>query len=336
MNIGFASPWFLLLLLLVPVLLGLPHWQRMRDRSRPVGLRYADTRLAAGGPRPWKMRIQPLLLAIRLLGIVLVIVALARPQSSEAQETIEGEGVDIALALDISGSMGTLDFGAQNRLQAATQVIDDFVRERPYDRVGLVVFAQKAFLQSPPTLDHRILVRQLRQIDLATEIGIDDGTAIGMGLATAANMFRDSDAESKVIILLTDGVNNSGEIDPLTAAEAARALGIRVYTVGAGSTGLALSRARGLPGDRGLYRENELDEDTLREIAELTGGRYFRAKDVNGLRQTYSEINSLEKSQVEVQTFIRYEELAARVAFPALLLLLFEAVLRNTWLRVMP
>ena len=336
MNIGFASPWVLLLLLLVPLLLGLPRWQRMRDRSRPVGLRYADTRLAAGGPRPWKVRIQPLLLAIRLLGIVLVVVALARPQSSEAQETIEGEGVDIALALDISGSMGALDFGAQNRLQAATQVINDFVRERPYDRVGLVVFAHKAFLQSPPTLDHGILVRQIRQIGLATEIGIDDGTAIGMGLATAANMFRDSDAESKVIILLTDGVNNSGEIDPLTAAEAARALGIRVYTVGAGSTGLGSLRARGLLSDSILYRESELDEDTLREIADLTGGRYFRAKDVNGLRQTYSEINSLEKSQVEVQTFIRYEELAARVAFPALLLLLFEAVLRNTWLRVVP
>jgi Ca-activated chloride channel family protein len=273
---------------------------------------------------------------MRLLGIVLVIVALARPQSSEAQETIEGEGVDIVLALDISGSMGALDFGAQNRLEAATQVIDDFVRERPYDRIGLVVFAHNAFLQSPPTLDHRILARQLREVGLATEIGIDDGTAIGLGLATAANMFRDSDVESKVIILLTDGVNNAGEIDPLTAAEAARALGIKVYTVGAGSTGLAPVRGRGLLGDRFVYRESALDEDTLREIAAVTSGRYFRAKDVNGLRQTYSEISNLEKSQVEVQTFIRHEELVARVAFPAMLVLLLEAVLRNTWLRVMP
>ena len=336
MNIGFASPWFLMLLVLVPVLLALPHWHRTRDRSGPAGLRYSDTRLTMGGPRPWKVTIRPLLLAMRLLGIVLVIVALARPQSSEAQETIEGEGVDIVLALDISGSMGALDFGAQNRLQAATQVIDDFVGERPYDRIGLVVFAHNAFLQSPPTLDHGILVRQLKEVGLATEIGIDDGTAIGLGLATAANMFRDSDVESKVIILLTDGVNNAGEIDPLTAAEAARALGIKVYTVGAGSTGLAPVRARGLLGDRFVYRESALDEDTLREIAAVTGGRYFRAKDVNGLRQTYSEISSLEKSQVEVQTFIRHEELVARVAFPAMLLLLLEAVLRNTWLRVMP
>ncbi len=336
MSIGFASPWFLMLLLVVPALLVLPHWHGTRNRSQPTGLRYADTGLTRTGSRPWRVTIRPLLLAMRLLGIVLVIVALARPQSSEAQETIEGEGVDIVLALDISGSMGALDFGAQNRLEAATQVIDDFVRERPYDRIGLVVFAHNAFLQSPPTLDHRILARQLREVGLATEIGIDDGTAIGLGLATAANMFRDSDVESKVIILLTDGVNNAGEIDSLTAAEAARALGIKVYTVGAGSTGLAPVRGRGLLGDRFVYRESALDEDTLREIAAVTSGRYFRAKDVNGLRQTYSEISNLEKSQVEVQTFIRHEELVARVAFPAMLVLLLEAVLRNTWLRVMP
>ena len=334
MNFQFATPWVLVLLLAVPVLALLPVWAKMT--FRPAGLVYADTSLAASRSSSLRLKAKPTLLVIRLLAISLLIAGVARPQTVEGREIVRGEGVDITLALDISGSMASLDFEPDNRLEAAKQVIADFIDERRYDRVGLVVFAREAFAQSPPTVDHRALGALLEDVKLVTDLGIEDGTAIGLGLATAANMLRDSDAKSKLIILLTDGANNSGEIDPQTAAIAIEALGIKVYTVGAGRPGLVPVPQRGPFGERVVQRESDLDEATLQRIADTTGGRYFRAADTDGLRRVYDEIDSLEKSKVEVRVYDRYEELAAWLVIPALALLVLELMLRNTVLRTLP
>jgi Ca-activated chloride channel family protein len=213
-------------------------------------------------------------------------------------------------------------------------VIGDFVAERQYDKLGLVVFASEAFNQSPLTLDHNMLTRSLDQVELATDLGIEDGTAIGLGLANAANMLANSDAESKVVILLTDGVNNSGQIDPLSAAEAANALGIKVYTIGAARPGQVPVPVQG--SSQVVYQESVLDEETLMQVADITGGMYFRAEDTSGLREIYDEINTMEKSMVEIQVFNQYTELAAIFLIPAVLIFLVEILLRNTIFRTNP
>jgi Ca-activated chloride channel family protein len=331
----FASPWLLAFLLIVPALPALRLWRSRQ--TRPAGLRHAATSFTRDLPASWRVTWRPLPFALRLLVITLTILVLARPQIGHAREIIKGEGVQIALALDISGSMASLDFQPDNRLTAAKQVIGDFIEARPYDNIGLVVFASEAFNQTPLTLDHRLLQRSLDQTELATDLGLDDGTAIGLGLANAANMLASSDAPSKVAILLTDGVNNAGQIDPLTAAEAAKALGIKVYTIGA-------AKPRQVPvpvpsffgGTHIAYQESQIDEATLQEVADRTGGKYFRAEDTAGLQQIYDEINGLEKSQVEVQVFNQYQELAIWLLLPALFFLLIEAVLRKTLFRTIP
>ena len=331
----FESPWLLSLLLLLPVLAAWPVLARRW--SRPAGLRYADVRLASHASRSWRITLRPALQGLRILALALIILAVARPQTGQAREIVKGEGVDIALALDISGSMASLDFEPDNRLEAAKRVIGDFVQKRPYDQIGLVVFASNAFSQSPPTTDHNVLLRLLDRTELATDLGIDDGTAIGMGLANAGNMLKDSDARSKVIILLTDGVNNAGEIDPLTAAQAAGALGIRVYTIGMGRPGQVPVPVVDLFGrEQIVYQESELDEATLQQIAETTGGQYFRAEGTKGLKQIYEEIDNLEKSLVEVERFTRYQELMAWLLIPALGLLVTEMALRKTVFRKLP
>jgi Ca-activated chloride channel family protein len=314
----FAHPLFLLLLLIIPLLV---WWS---GRVQPAGLRYADVGLVKTAVSSWRTQGQSLLPLLRWLGLALLIVALARPQQVNTTEIVQGEGVDIVLVLDISSSMGSLDFFPQNRLEAAKQVIGDFVLERPYDRLGLVVFAAEAFVQSPPTVDHAVLDRLLRFVELAPALGLEDGTAIGTGLALGANMLKDSAAESKVVILLTDGVNNAGQIAPITAAEAARALGIKVYTIGAG-------RPDPLLGDETL-----LDEETLRRIADTTGGLYFRARDAEGLQQIYAEINELEKTEIDIQVFTNFEELMGRWLLFGLAVLLIEFFLRQTMLRRIP
>jgi Ca-activated chloride channel family protein len=331
----FESPWFLSLLFLLPVLAAWPL--QTRRWSRPSGLRYADVKLVATSDRSWRVALRPLLNGVRIVALALIILAVARPQTGQAREIVKGEGVDIALALDISGSMASLDFEPQDRLEAAKRVISDFVQKRPYDQIGLVVFASNAFSQSPTTTDHNVLLRLLDRTELATDLGIDDGTAIGMGLANAGNMLKDSDAKSRVIILLTDGVNNAGEIDPLTAAEAAKALGIRVYTIGMGRPGQVPVPVVDLFGrERIVYQESALDEATLQEIASITDGQYYRAEDTAGLRQIYDEIDSLEKSQVEVERFTRYQELMGWLLIPALGLVVSEMVLRKTVFRKLP
>ncbi len=334
MTFRFASPWLLLLLGIV----FLPAaWPKLFKRqARPATLRYADTSLVVGATRSWRIFARKLLSPVRWLAMALIVVAVARPQAGQTQQIIKGEGVDIALALDISGSMASLDFEPQNRLAAAKQVIAEFVAERPYDRIGLVVFARNAFNQSPPTVDHAVLLRLLDEVKLSTELGLKDGTAIGLGLANAANMLKDSTAKSKVIILLTDGVNNAGQIDPLTAAEVAKTLGIKIYTIGAAKPGQVPVPQPGFFGPTIVYRESELDEDILKQIAQKTGGQYFRAKDTAGLEQIYAEINTLEKSQVEIRSYSRYRELAWAALLPALILLLAELALRKTALRTIP
>ncbi len=330
----FESPWFLSLLLLLPLLAA---WPALTKGGRPSALRYADVNLAAKSIRSWRVYTRPILTLLRVLVIALVIFGLARPQTGQAREIITGEGVDIALALDISGSMASLDFEPQNRLEAAKRVIHNFVGERPYDQIGLVVFANNAFSQSPPTVDHNVLLRLLGRTELATDLGIEDGTAIGMGLANAANMLKDSQAESKVVILLTDGVNNAGQIDPLTAAEAAKSLGIKVYTIGMGRPGQVPVPVTDMFGSEQIvYQESQLDEATLNEIAEVTGGRYFRAVDTAELQQIYDEINKLEQSQIEIESYTRYRELASFLLVPALLFFLAEMVMRKTVFRKLP
>jgi Ca-activated chloride channel family protein len=333
MSWRFAYPWLLLLLTLIPLMALLPLW--WRGWRRPSTVRYADVGRIAPH-RSWRLRLLPLLPALRWLALALMILALARPQIVDAQQIIRGEGVDIALALDISGSMASLDFEPDNRLAAAKQVIESFVAERPYDRIGLTVFASEAFSQSPLTVDHVVLKRLLDQVQLAPDLKIDDGTAIGLGLANAANMLKESKAKSKVVVLLTDGVNNAGQIDPLTAAEAAKSLGIKVYTIGAGRPGQVPMPQETVFGKQVVMVESVIDEATLQKIADTTGGLFFRAQDSAGLRKIYDQINQLEKSQVEIRSFNRYQELAAWLLAPALALLIIEFGLRQTVLRKLP
>ncbi len=333
MSFQFASPWILLFLLIIP-LLGLIYWRR---KSKPATMTHSGTPLAKSLPHTWRITWRPILYAMRLLTLVLVIFALARPQIVQGRETITGEGVEIALALDISGSMASLDFQPKNRLEAAKQVISEFIAERPFDKIGLVIFSSEAFSQSPLTLDHNMVTRSLEQVELAGDLGLEDGTAIGLGIANAANMLANSEATSKVVILLTDGVNNAGEIDPLTAAEVAKALGIKVYTIGAAKPGQVPVPVQTLLGGTDIvYQESVLDEAILQQVADTTGGRYFRAEDTAGLKAIYEEINNLEKSQVEVQVYNNYTELFGLLLVPALLLLLLEMFLRRTTFRTIP
>ena len=332
MNFQFAAPWLLILIIIIPLLAA--RYFLLRKGTLPATITYTKTSLMRGLPTSWRIRLRPVGFVLRLVSMTLMILALARPQFVQGRETISGEGVEIALALDISGSMASLDFEPNNRLEAAKQVIGDFVAERQYDKIGLVVFASEAFSQSPLTLDHNMLNRSLDQVELAPDLGIDDGTAIGLGIANAANMLANSDAESKVVILLTDGVNNSGQIDPHSAAEAAKALGIKVYTIGAARPGQVPVPVNG--GSQIVYQESAIDEGTLMQVADITGGMYFRAEDTSGLREIYDEINTMEKSQVEIQVFNQYTELAALFLVPALIIFLVEIFLRKTIFRINP
>lgn len=314
-DLRLAAPWWLLALPLLA-------WLGLRQRHLlPAALRHggaAGLAAAAGG---WRLRLVGWLPTLRLLGLACVAIALARPQTGSSRFSVQGDGVDIALALDISGSMAALDFEPENRLEAARQVILSFVEARPYDRLGLVVFASDAFKQAPLTVDHTVLRRQLEQVRLASDLNLQDGTAIGQGLAAAADLLAESPAEGRAIILLTDGVNNAGDIDPLTAAEAARALGIRVYTIGAGKPGRVPFPVPGFFGMERQYIDSELDEELLQEVANRTGGRYFRAEDTAGLQAVYAEIDRLEKSRYELQRLDRYTEVFPWLLTPGLLLL---------------
>jgi Ca-activated chloride channel family protein len=335
MNFQFGSPWLLSFLFFVPALI--VYIYSIHKRAHSGALEHSKTSMLRNLEKSWRIRLYPVLSILRLAVIVLVIIALARPQIVQGQETITGEGVEIALALDVSGSMASLDFEPNNRLEAAKMVIGEFISERQYDKIGLIIFSQEAFNMSPVTLDHNMLNRALQDVRLAEELGIEDGTAIGLGIANAANMLIGSEVESKIIILLTDGVNNAGEIDPLTAAEAAKALGIKIYTIGAAKTGQVPVPVETVFGNQQiLYQESVIDEETLQMVSEITGGKYYRAEDTASLDAIYKEINELEKSQVEVQVFNHYFELFALVLVPVFLLILIEFVLRKSIFRKLP
>jgi len=334
MTFQFATPWLLSLLVFVPLLGYLLN--RKQGRHQTAGLRFASLSLVRY-TRTWRSALRPLLSLVRMLAISLIIAGLARPQLAQAKELVHGKGVDMIIAQDISGSMASLDFQPQNRLEAAKAVINDFISRRTYDRIGLVVFAQEAFNQSPMTTDHAVLERLLKQVQLAPDLQLEDGTAIGHGLANAANMLKDSRASSRVIILLTDGANNSGEISPETAADAARALGIKVYTIGMGRPGEVPVPVDSLFGGKEIvYRESDLDEALLQKIAQTTDGQYFRATDTADLQRIYDRIDALEKSQIEITHYSQQIELIGWALLPALMLILTEQFLSHTLFRRIP
>lgn len=310
------------------LLLGIPVFFWLKNKRQEVSLAFSHFGLFPQTGFSWRMALHRLLPWLRAVTLVLFILALARPQKVSAEREYLTKGVDIVLALDISGSMLAEDFKPENRLAVAKQEAIKFIRGRENDRIGLVVFARKAFTQCPLTLDYEVLIHLLQEIQVGM---IADGTAIGMGLATAVNRLRDSDAKSKIIILLTDGENNAGNIDPITAAELARTFGIRVYTIGVGKGGLVPFPVNDpLFGKRYVQANVEIDEFTLKRIADITGGLFFRARDPQSLAEIYERINELEKSEVKVKEYRSYEELFHYFLIPAILLLLLETLLANT------
>lgn len=332
-DVRFATPWILVLLPILPlvILVATSGFKNLKLAS----IRYSYISHAQTPNRSWKLKLSPILMFLRLISIALLIIATAQPQIVNARTVITGEGVDIVLALDISGSMSSTDMQLRSRLNAAKTVISDFISAREHDRIGLVVFARESFIQSPPTTDHEILKKLLVDLEPAPELLIDDGTAIGLGLASAANMLKNSPHESKLVILLTDGMNNSGQIDPITAAAAAKALEIKIHTIGLGQTATSLTGPGGLSRYMNLLG-NTIDETILKEIADTTGGFYFQASDPDGLKAIYQEINLLEKSEIEERFFIQYKELMAYLIVPSVFFLLTEILLRNTFLRKIP
>jgi Ca-activated chloride channel family protein len=282
--------------------------------------------------RTWRQRLRHVLFAFRLIALSLIIVALARPQSTTQGEHTNTEGIDIMLATDISGSMLSEDLHP-NRVEAAKQVASEFIDGRPNDRIGLVVFSGESFTQCPLTIDHAVVKNLLREIHPGM---IEDGTAIGMGLATAVTRLQESTSKSRVIILLTDGVNNRGFIDPLTAAGIAQTYGVRVYTIGVGTEGMAPYPVQTPFGVQYQNLPSELDEDLLRKIAEETGGKYFRATDTEKLRAIFNEIDKLEKTKIEVTQFHNYKEEFYSAAMMGGLFLLLELGMAQTIFRKIP
>jgi Ca-activated chloride channel family protein len=326
-----ASPLYLLLLLLIPLLLAL---RSRKGKLRDSTIIYSDLRLLSGvGSRGPELKRSALRL-LRMSGLALLIIALARPQSGESYREIRGEGIDIILAVDVSSSMLAEDFKPLNRLHVAKQTVQKFISERVQDRIGLVAFAGKAFTQCPLTLDYGVLKSFVERLDVGL---IEDGTAIGTAIATAVNRLRNSDAESKLIILLTDGRNNAGKVDPITAARLARSQGIKIYTVGAGKRGMAMYPIEDpIFGKRYVRMPVEIDEDTLRAIADETGGAYFRATDAETLDRIYERISQMERTEFEIEEYVEYSEQFAPFLFAGLLLVLLEIILADTLWRRLP
>jgi Ca-activated chloride channel family protein len=327
-NIVFENGWFLWFLLIIPLLVAHYIW-RQGKANAPVKLSTAG--FFAEGRKTFRHYLRHLLFALRVTAIALIIVVIARPQSVDRWQSSTTEGIDIILALDVSGSMLARDF-SPDRLEASKNVATEFISGRPYDRMGLTVFSGESFTQCPLTTDHAVLINLLREVKSGI---IEDGTAIGVGLATAINRIKDSDAISKVIILLTDGVNNRGSIDPMTAAEIAKTFGIRVYTIGVGSMGYADYPVQTPFGMRYQKMQVEIDEALLQKIAEMTGGHYFRAVDNTSLQKVYGEIDKLEKSKIETREHSRRDEVFMSWAFAALVLFSLELLLRYLFMKNM-
>ncbi|RZT96082.1 Ca-activated chloride channel family protein [Ancylomarina subtilis] len=328
-NLDFANPEYLYLLLLIGPLVG---WYIWRDKKAHASIQVSTLKSLTKAPKTYKYYFRHALLVLRVLAIAFLVIAMARPQSSNDWKNVSSEGIDIVMSLDISSSMLAQDF-EPNRLEAAKDVATQFITGRQQDKIGLVIFSGESFTQCPLTTDHAVLINLFSDIKSGM---IEDGTAIGLGLANAVNRLKDSDAKSRVIILLTDGVNNRGEIAPITAAELAKTYGIRVYTVGIGTQGTAPYPFQTPFGIQMQNMPVEIDEATLTDIAELTGGKYFRATDNNKLKAIYEEIDQMEKRKIEVTQFSTKKEAYKAYALWAALFLLFEIAFRNSILRNIP
>lgn len=325
----FVHPHLLYLLLIIPLLI---FWYTYRSCKVHPTLLSSSLNALKGKSGGFRTKLRHLLFILRMIAVGMLIIAIARPQTSNSWNKDSVEGIDIVLAIDISGSMQALDL-EPNRITAAINVAQEFINARPNDNIGLVVFSGESYTMCPLTTDHATLLNRLQDAQIGL---LEDGTAIGQGVATAVSRLKDSKAKSKVIILLTDGSNNRGDITPKMSAQIAQPFGIRIYTIGVGSRGEVPFPVMTAFGTRIQMVEADLDEGTLTDMANITGGKYFRAVDNNSLKEIYQEIDQLEKTKLATQNFhIKYEEfwIFALIAFICILL---EFILRNTYLRTNP
>lgn len=334
-NFSFAYPYVLLLLILIPVLI-LWHYRiwifkKLRSKKLP-SIVFSNANLIKNKKKNLRERFYDLPLIFRLIALTLLIIALARPQSHSSGEDIYTEGIDIVIVLDISGSMLAQDF-KPDRLEAAKQITKNFIDGRLTDRIGLVIFSREAFTQCPLTIDYNVLNNLLKEIRSGM---IEDGTAIGNAIANGVNRLKDSKSKSKVMILLTDGVNNAGEVDPITAAEIAKSFGIRIYTIGVGTYGQAPYPFQTPFGIRYQMVPVEIDEPSLKKIAQITNGKYFRATDNKSLEKIYIEIDRMEKTKVETVSYKRTKEYYPPFVFSGFILILIEVFLSKSILRKLP
>jgi Ca-activated chloride channel family protein len=330
--IRFANPEFFSLLAILPLMV---YWYVRRQQHGGGTMRFSHIGHIKSVGKSSSKKFRHVLFVLRVLAVALLIVAFARPQSGTTEEEIITEGIDIILAMDISSSMKAEDLArGKNRLDVTKEVAANFVNGRSNDRIGMVVFSGKSFTQCPLTMDYGILLKFLDEIYIGM---VEDGTAIGMAIANCTNRLRDSKAKSKVVILLTDGRNNRGELDPVTAANVAQAMGVRIYTIGAGKRGKAPYPVEDpFFGKRYQYIDVDIDEGVLKKIADVTGGQYFRATDKSSLERIYQEIGEMEKTKIEVKEFTRYRELFPNLLILALLAITLEIVLANTRFRKIP
>ena len=325
--------YLFLLVLLIPYIV----WYVMKRKKTEPTLQVSTTRMYMKAPKSWKIYLLHTPFVLRTVAIIMVILILARPQTTDNWQNTEIEGIDIMLAVDVSTSMLAEDL-KPNRLEAAKQVASEFINGRPNDNIGLTIFAGESFTQCPLTVDHGVLLNLFNSIkgDIAQRGLIEDGTAIGMGIANAVTRLKDSKAKSKVIILLTDGSNNRGDISPLTAAEIAKQFGIRIYTIGVGTNGTAPYSMQTYAGTQYVNVPVEIDEKTLTEIAGTTNGNYFRATSNSKLKEVYQEIDKLEKTKLNVKEFSKREEEYQVFAWIAFFCILLELLLRNSVLKKIP
>jgi Ca-activated chloride channel family protein len=329
MDIVYANPKYLyLLLLLIPLI----AWYIIKLRKMQAAFKMSSGFAFEKAPSTIRVYLRHFPFLLRVVAIALVIIVLARPQSVNSSDISNSEGIDIVMALDISGTMMAQDF-SPTRLEAAKKVAAEFINDRPNDRIGLVIFGGESFTQCPLTTDHKVLLNLLTEVKFGM---IEDGTAIGLGLANSVNRLKDSKSKSRVVILLTDGSNNAGQIAPLTAAELAASYDIRVYTIGIGSRGTSTARIMTPYGLQTMQVSGDFDERTLTEIAAITKGQYFRATDNTSLSAIYDEIDQMEKTHISVNTVTKRKELYLPFAIFALALVGLELVLRRTWLRNIP
>ena len=328
-----SSAYLLLMLLVIPCI----AWYVLRGNKRRATLSVPTTSMYSGMRKSWKCYLIHVPFILEMISLVLLSLILARPQTTDRWQDTEIEGIDIMMCVDVSTSMLAEDL-KPNRIEAAKQVASEFINGRPNDNIGLTIFAGEAFTQCPMTVDHAVLLNMFQNVssDIAANGIIEDGTAIGMGLANAISRLKDSQAKSKVIILLTDGSNNRGEISPMTAAEMAKSFGIRVYTVGVGTNGTAPYPVQGAFGKQYVNVAVEIDENVLRQIAQTAGGQYYRATSNSKLKEVYEEIDKLERTKLQVKEFSKNQEEYQPLALALLLCLLLSILLKQTVLRTIP